>query len=168
MLKELIILIKLLFNSKPSQVLGKELEVMEMKHFPFKGYKWMMWCGRMIYRKENEEQIRKEMLTHKFEVSKNHERIHLVQACYYVNNSWIKYYLSYLFEWLRHGFLAPMTANYYCSKFESEAYANEEDMEYCDNYNALSTPTYSIKHAKKKWKSLGGTSTAWKAYIKTL
>ena len=54
---EIITLIKMLFTSKPSDFF--EVELMPMKHFPFKGYKYMMWCGRIVYRKENEEKVKK-------------------------------------------------------------------------------------------------------------
>ena len=47
----------MLFAGRPSDIF--EAELMPMKHFPFKGYKYMMWCGRIIYRKENEEKVKK-------------------------------------------------------------------------------------------------------------
>ncbi len=47
-MKELWQLIKMLFSSKPGDFDTPEL--LAMKHYPFKGYRFMMWCGRMIYR----------------------------------------------------------------------------------------------------------------------
>ena len=167
MFKELWTLIKMLFQSQPSSILGKDLEVVVMKHFPFKGYKWLMWCGRMVCRADNEEKIQKEMLTTKFSISKNHERIHLMQALT-CNDSWVRYYLSYLWEWLKCGFLAPMSANYVTSKYESEAYANEDDCTYCNDYDGSNLPKYTFKKRKKLYKQLGGTSKAWKAYVKSI
>lgn len=55
MLKELWTLIKMLFASRPSDVVGKGMEVIEMKHFPFKGYKALSWCGRIIHREGTSE-----------------------------------------------------------------------------------------------------------------
>ena len=43
---ELIKLIKMLFT--PIKDVN-ELNLIGMKHFPFKGYKYMMWCGNIIY-----------------------------------------------------------------------------------------------------------------------
>lgn len=164
MIKDFTFLVKTLFKSKPKD---KEcVTLIGLKHFPFKGYKFLMWCGYMIYRLDNEDNIGKEMLTNRFEISKTHETIHLAQAKMY--DSWVRYYLAYLWEWIRRGILAPMTANYYVSKFESEAYANEGNFDYCANYDGKGIVKYKIKNAKKLYKQLGGTSKAWKEYIKTL
>lgn len=138
-----------------------------MKHFPFKGYKWLMWCGRMVCRADNEEKIQKEMLTTKFAISKNHEKIHLMQALA-CKDSWVRYYLAYSWEYLKRGFLAPMSANYYVSKFESEAYANEDNPNYLKYYLPFGINKYSIKGAKKLYKQLGDTSKSWKEYVKSL
>lgn len=158
MIKELWILIKMLFHSKPSDVVGKGMEVVEMKHFPFKGYKAMSWCGRIIHRVGASE-VNK--------ITMNHERIHAMQAVM-CNDSWVRYYLAYLWEYIRRGFLHPMTANYYVSKYESQAYANESDFDYCNKPYWEEIEKYSIPNAKKKWKELGGTADAWKKYIKSL
>lgn len=158
MVKELWRLIKMLFTTRPSDFVYKDLEVVEMKHFPFKGFKAMAWCGRIIHRTGSSEVNG---------VTMNHEKIHVAQAML-CDDSWVKYYLAYLWEWLKRGFLAPMSANYYCSKFESEAYANEGDFEYLYYFNIVSTEKYNIKNAKKLYKQLGGTSNAWKSYIRSL
>lgn len=158
MLKELWKLIVLLFATRPSDFIYKDMEVVTMKHFPFKGYKAMAWCGKIIHR-EGTSKVD--------DVTMNHEKIHVVQAML-CNDSWIRYYLAYLWEWLRRGFLAPMSANYYCSKFESEAYANELNFDYLKDYDTSSIDKYSIKNAKKLYKQLGGTPNAWKQYVKSL
>ena len=77
-MKELIILIKLLFKSKPADI--KEVELLGMNNFPFKGYKYLMWCGKVIYRNDMIEKRKKEWETPSFLISKNHETIHLNQA----------------------------------------------------------------------------------------
>lgn len=164
MLKELWILIKMLFASKPSEV-GK-VTLMKMKHFPFKGYAYLMWCGSMIYRADTYERRKKEWLTQAYKVSKNHETIHLMQTK--MCGSWVKYYLKYLWEWVKPGFLAPLTANYYTIPYEAEAYANEENMDYCKDYDGKNLPKYTFKKRKKLYKEVGGTSKAWKAYVKTI
>lgn len=159
MFKELWQLVKMLFDTRPSDVAFKEMEVVDMKHFPFKGYKAMAWCGYIIHRVGTSEVDAR---------TRNHEKIHVMQAMYQTNDSWVRYYLAYLWEWLRRGFLAPMSANYYCSRFESEAYANEDNFGYCSDYDEDLLSKYTIKNAKKLYKQLGGTSAAWKAYVKTL
>lgn len=155
MIKELWILVKLLFASKPSDI--DKVEVVDMCHFPFKGYKAMAWCGYVIHRigasAVNEKTL-------------NHERIHLMQAK--VCGSWVKYYLSYLWEWMRIGFMAPMKANYYTSKYESEAYANEDDYDYCDGYDGSNLAKYVFKNRKELYKDVGWSSAAWKTFVKSI
>lgn len=148
----------MLFATRPSDFVYRDLEVMEMKHFPFEGYKALSWCGKIIHRAGSSEVNPKTM---------NHEKIHVAQAMTY-NDSWVRYYLAYVWEWLRRGLLAPMTANYYVSKFESEAYANEDNSDYCSGYDGRGLRRYSIKNAKKLYKQLGGTPKAWKEYVKSL
>lgn len=83
---EIITLIKMLFTSKPSDFF--EVELMPMKHFPFKGYKYMMWCGRIVYRKENEEKVKNEINTEIGRRSIRHETLHLRQAENQAGDSW--------------------------------------------------------------------------------
>lgn len=47
----------MLFSSKPGDFDTPKL--LPVKHYPFKGYRFIMWCGRMIYRAENKENIDK-------------------------------------------------------------------------------------------------------------
>ena len=149
----------MLFATRPSDFIYKDMEVITMEHFPFKGYKAMSWCGKIIHRKGVGEVDSKTL---------NHESIHVLQACYYAGDSWTKYYIMYLWEWLRYGFIAPISANYYVSKWESQAYAHEDDVNYCLEFVEDDIDKYSVKRAKKKWRELGGTSRDWKSYIKTL
>lgn len=96
-MKELWQLIKMLFSSKPGDFDTPEL--LAMKHYPFKGYRFMMWCGRMIYRAENKENIDRYMQTYAGKESLTHETIHLRQA--QVIGSWVKYYWRYFVEWIK-------------------------------------------------------------------
>lgn len=84
MIKELWFLIKLLFH----RTRDSEVEVLLLKHFPWNGYKYMMWCGKVITTKDK-------YLTPS-EKSLRHERIHLKQAQMY--SHWYKYYLRYAWE----------------------------------------------------------------------
>ena len=149
----------MLFATRPSDAVYKELEVVDMKHFPFKGYKAMAWCGKIIHRvgasDVDERTIR-------------HEMIHVMQAMY-CNDSWVRYYLAYFWEWLKGGIiLAPVSAAYYTSKYESEAYGNEDVADYCLNYDGSNLQKYVFKKRKKLYKEVGGTPKDWKNYIKSL
>ena len=163
MIKELWTLAKMLFVSRPSEI--EEVKLMGMNHFPFKGYAYIMWCGKMIYRNDRYDTRRKEWITKKYKVSKNHETIHLMQAK--MCGSWAKYYLRYLWEWLKPGFMAPLKANYYTLKYEAEAYANEENFDYPKQYDGSNLGKYTFASRKKLFKKYGSVQM-WKAYLKTL
>lgn len=170
MFKELWTLIKMLFKSKPSSILGKDLEVVVMKHFPFAGYRYMSWCGKVITRSEKKDVIERFLTTRAGQVSKTHEYGHAVQAESEHGDNWLRYYLAYFWHWIKHNpIMKPAHACYYISRYETEAYAQEEHPEYWVNYNRKNLRgKYSIKKAKKKYVELGGTSKAWKAYVKSL
>ena len=153
MIKEFWTLVKMLFASKPDEI-DKVVEY-EMKHFPFKGYKAMSWCGYIIHR------IGTSPVN---EITVNHETIHLMQAK--MCGTWWRYYLSYLWEWLKgNPFIYPASSAYYTNPYEAQAYANETDMEYCKNYIG-DLGKYRIKDAKKLYRQLG--KKGWKEYIKSL
>lgn len=154
---ELIKLIKMLFKTSPKD--SDVLILKGMKHFPFKGYKYMMWCGHLIYRGDIEPKVS--------ETSMTHETIHLKQA--QVKGSWIKYYWSYLVEWIKGGpILHPSSAAYYTIPYEMEAYSNEDNPEYAKSYNGTNLSKYKIKNRKSTYKSKGGTSRDWKVFLKTM
>ena len=159
MIKELWKLVRLLFGSRPSDYVWCELSVEEWKHFPFDKKKCMTWCGVIIKREGSLP------LT---DVRMNHEKIHILQAMM-CDDNWVRYYLNYLWNWLKHcPWVAPSKACYYINKYEAEAFANEEDFGYCEDYNGGNLKKYDIKNAKKKWKELGGTKAAWIKYIKNV
>ena len=155
MIKELWILVKMLFASKPKDI--DQPSVIDMQHFPFKGYKAMAWCGYIIHRIGSSAVNQKTI---------NHERIHLMQAK--VCGSWFKYYLAYLWEWIKPGFMSPLSANYYTSKYESEAYANEDNPSYCDQYDGTGLAKYTFKNRKKLYCDVGWSLKSWKQYLTNL
>ena len=171
MFSELWILIKMLFRTNPCNI--NNVSLMNMNHFPFKGYKYLMWCGKMIYRNDMIEKRKEEWKTLEFLTSKTHETIHLNQAKR--SGGWIKYYWQYFKEWIKGGIImAPVSAAYYTNPFEMEAYANEDKPEYPegmiiyeDNYSTLEFTKYIIKNGRKRvYKNAGGTLRDWKEYIK--
>lgn len=54
MIKELWTLIKLLFSSNSNV---EQAKVVRMRHFPFKGYSAMSWCGNIIVRQDYTREI---------------------------------------------------------------------------------------------------------------
>lgn len=146
---ELFILIKMLFTP-----IKANIGFIQMKHFPFEGYKYMMWCGDIIYKNEDDILISTRAL--------NHEKIHLCQA--QVKGSWIKYYWLYFIEWLKgNPFLAPRSV-YHTIPYEMEAYANEDNLNYTLDYDGLNLSKYMITNRKKTFRN----NPDWKQYLKTL
>lgn len=171
MLKELWILIKMLFSEKPSDMLKRvDLEVVVMNHFPFKGSRYMMWCGKVICRKEYQKVIARFMSMIAGKKSCTHEHGHGIQAESEHGNNYIRYYLSYFWHWIKHNpLLKPSHACYYFNRYEVEAYAQEDNPEYWKNYNRKNLRgKYSIKKPRKVWQEVGGTSKDWKEYVKGL
>ena len=171
MLKELWLLVKMLFSSRPSDIIkNNEVKLVCMKNFPFKRFTFMSWCGTVIYRLENQDKIDSFLQTKAGMVSLTHEYGHAVQAESEHGDNWMRYYLSYLWHWLKHcPWVYPASACYYVNRYECEAFAKEEYPEYWKNYNRENLRmVYSIKNAKKKYKELGCTPSDWKKYVKSL
>lgn len=162
---ELFTLIKMLFKGKPSDF--KEPILKPMKHFPFKNFKFMMWCGYMIYRESKQETIENYMKTNLGKKSKRHETFHLKQAQYHAKDSWIRYYWRYFCEWLKgNPITSPSSSAYSTIPFEVEAYALEDKQEALDNYDTtLLKSKYTLKNRKKLYKE---HKKDWKRYIKSL
>lgn len=151
MLRELWFLIKTLFSPLSDQV-----EVVQMKYFPFQGYSAMSWCGKIITRKDTSDRII------------NHERIHLEQALQLAkqekSSSWLTYYWQYLKYWIKgNPLITPTSSAYYTIPFEMEAYGNEHDFNYKVTEN--SWKKYEIKNRKKIFKE---NRHRWRYYCKNL
>ena len=156
MIKEFFLLIRMMFASNPSDF--NKIKVLDMRHFPFRGYKAMAWCGVIIHRIGTSEVDDKTI---------NHEMIHLSQAK--ICGSWIKYYFLYFIEWIKGGIIInPASSAYYTSRYESEAYANEDNPEYYLNYDGSNLQKYVFKNRKKLYRTIGGTSKKWISYVKSL
>ena len=65
------------------------------------------------------------------DVTLNHEQIHVNQA-FTTKDSWWRYYLTYIWLWIRN--IPLMSINFYApykfDEFELEAFLHEEDLEY--------------------------------------
>ena len=170
MIKELWILAKMLFLSKPSDILRKDLELVVMNHFPFKNFTFMCWCGSVILRQKNKALLERFLQTERGRVSITHEYGHAIQAESEHGDNWCRYYLSYFWHWVKHClWMNPSSACYYINRYEVEAFAQEENPKYWENYNRYNLRTkYTIKNGKKKWIELGSNAQTWKDYVKSL
>ena len=88
MIKELWILAKMLFTSKPKEI--EEVKLMGMEHFPSKGKDYMSWCGRLIYRKDQLSERRKEWITKEYRQRNQMENF--ILECAKESDSWLKFY----------------------------------------------------------------------------
>ena len=150
MIKELFQLIKMLFQPIPQ---GKTVGTIIMKHFPFSKFNAMMWCGHIIVREEHQDTITGTTITH--------ETIHLCQAR--VCGSWVKYYLSYFWNWIKHN---PFVfSSYFLNKYESEAFANESNSCYITNYTGENIEKYDLG---RKVYNACGSLRGYLNYIETL
>lgn len=167
MLSELWLLIKLLFISKPSDVKSEDLEIIVMKHFPFQGFRYMSWCGKIITRHEKKEVIDRFLNTESGYWSKIHEYGHAVQAISEHGDNWIRFYLSYYWHWLlENPILAPASSAYYTNRYEVEAYAQERNLSYWQNYTRENLRgKYTLRNGKKLYRE---HRDYWKDYVKTL
>lgn len=151
MIKELWTLAKMLFHRTGDST---KVEVLLFKHFPFEGYKYMMWCGKIITTKQ-------EYLTPS-EVSLNHERIHLLQAQMY--SHWYKYYLHYVKGWIKGNPIShPAQSAYYTIPEEMEAYGNEHRSGYVPTKESLKK--YTIENRKNTYAEHRNN---WRKYCKSL
>jgi hypothetical protein len=144
------------------------MQVMFMTHFPFEGSTFMSWCGKIISRTEYKDVVHRYLEMKQGKRVKTHEHGHVVQADNLHGDNWLSFYLSYYWNWIKHGLMNPLSANYYINKYEAEAYANEEKPEYWKNYTKDCIRKYTFKNPKKLYKQIGGTPEKWKAYVKSL
>lgn len=173
MIKELWILVKMLFASKPSDILKMNtLEVVIMKHFPFKGYRYMCWCGKIVTRAEKKDVIHRFLNTSSGRYSLIHEGGHAMQAESEHGDNWLRYYLNYLWHWLKENpIINPASSAYFTNRYEVEAYAQERNPDYWRNYTRDNLRgKYTLKDGKKLYKEITGgkDSAKWKNFVKTL
>lgn len=152
--KEIWTFVRLLFT----RINTDKVEPLAMKHFPFSGYAYIMWCGKIIYRED------KKYLANPSAVDMNHENIHLEQAK--DKGTWAKYYLSYLWHWVKNN---PFSSSaYYLIPEEVEAYAKENDLSYIERRSPGMVSKYKLIYPKKVWKQVGSSSYAFKKFIKEI
>lgn len=133
MFKELLILCKMFFTKVELGL--KALPILKMQHFPLNGYAAMQWCGHIIDKAGDDVSIDDTIMCH--------EMVHYKQACTF--GVWWKYYLAYLWEWLRLGWWAYSI--YYVHPMEIEACIHEVNPNY-ETYRGK-YKMYRMKHARR-------------------
>lgn len=157
--RELFTLCKMLTSGKIED--KEELVMYPMKHFPFKNYKYMMWCGNVIYREKYQQDCNMS------DIERNHETIHLYQAK--DKGGWFRYYLSYLFQWIKGIFcFCGWNGSYYTSKYEVEAYSKEKDMKYLERREKNMVDKFKIDNRRKTYKKNAISTFYFKEYLKSL
>lgn len=68
--------------------------------------------------------------------------------------SWWKFYLSYFWEWIKHGMFF-VNSSYYAIKYEVEAYAKQYDMDYLKRREPNAVNKFVLKNAYKIFNSFG-------------
>lgn len=132
------------------------VEYKQMEHYPYTGYAAMSWCGYLLTKKDKDKIVPRTW---------NHENIHLMQAK--DKGSWLKYYWSYLVQWLKgNPLIHPASAAYYTNCYEMEAYANAENLDYLNTRKSEDLNKYKIKNRKKTYKKYG--YYGFMDYIKSL
>jgi hypothetical protein len=155
-------MVKTLFSSNPKEV--SNLQLKETSTLPFDGYLCMMWCGHLVYRSSKAEKINEYINSEKYKNIYNHEMIHLCQA--QIAGSWWKYYLNYVWEWIKgNPIINPASSAYYTIPYEMEAYGNEDDLTYTNNYDGSYLPIYDINHRKSTYKE---HRSNWKEFCASL
>ena len=137
LIKELIFLICKLFTKANK---GEELKLKQMKYFPFKRYKYLMWCGYAIYREDKPE------LAEMDQRSITHETIHYLQAI--DKKFWIVFYASYLWNRIKNNPFSHL--GYFKSRYELEAYAKEDDKTYPERRERNAHKKFYLSEEDKK------------------
>lgn len=151
--KELFALVKMLFKKT---TVSTDVELVKMNYFPFKGYAYMAWCGKVITRKNIEwEDIPRYI--------QNEEMGHLKQAAFY--KYWFQYYLVYVWEWIKgNPIVHPASSAYYTIPFEVQAKANRRNPEYDYNREDLKTK-YTLRDRKRIYNDY---RYEWENYCRSL
>jgi len=113
------------------------MQVRPSRWLPPKGYTAITFFGHILIRKESYQDWVEDQSNESFKVLCHHEWIHLQQAMS-VHNSWICYYLKYLwFQIKSRPIRYGNKMAYMINPFEMEAYLFENDMQYADNGEAI-------------------------------
>lgn len=119
------------------------IEVRFSRLLPPKGYFAITFFGKILIRSHNSISWEQSKEQHNNKVILHHEWIHVRQAVS-THNSWICFYLQYLYYYLKN---KPLRYGrrfaYYANPFEMEAYIHENDLTYAQD---TEKGTYGWRH----------------------
>lgn len=133
-----------------------DIEIEWNNFIPFSGYLAIMLFGKIWMRNNNKPRWEKYIKNGQADIATNHEMIHVKQALS-ANNSWWKFYLLYIWYWLKaNPLFRGFTFAYKMNPFEMESYANESDLFYNNVHSTGATRwklynQISVKQRKKYW-----------------
>lgn len=153
--------------AKPSTV--KEIQIKWNNFLPFSGYFAMTLFGKMWVRKSKKWKWETYIKYGLSDFILNHEMIHVRQAVS-TNNSWWKFYLLYVWEWIKaNPIFNGFNFAYKMNPFELEAYANERNLNYnIDNEIADQWKKFKnlkVKERKKLWKEFKQTNMTFNTFV---
>lgn len=106
------------------------ITVRASRFLPPKGYFAITFFGRILIHRRNFGLWEAQKTTRSGQILLHHEWIHVKQAVS-THNSWLCYYLRYIYFYLKN---RPLRYGsqfaYYANPFEMEAYAHENDLDY--------------------------------------
>lgn len=141
---------------KPKEI--TDIEIKWNNFIPFSGYLAITFFGKMWMRNSNKSKWERYINNGQAKYVINHEMIHVKQAVS-TNNSWWKFYLLYIWYWLKaNPLFRGFTFAYKMNPFELEAYANEKDLFYIGTHTSGANrwKTYkevSVKQRKQYWEN---------------
>lgn len=117
---------------KPSEV--TEAKVVFNKFLPFGSFLAFAFFGRVFVKNKDKEKWEEYEKSGKAETIKYHELIHIKRQAQNSRNSWLLFYLRYIWQFLRNSPVRGMDYAYYMTPYELEAYGNEDDPDYIEKH----------------------------------
>lgn len=135
---------------KPSEV--TEAKVVFNKFLPFGSFLAFAFFGKVFVKEVDKEEWEEYEKTGEAEYIKNHELIHIKRQAKNACNSWVIFYLRYIWQFLRNNPLRGFDYAYYMTPYELEAYGNQDDLTYCETHkdNKDEHKKYKIKGQSRK------------------
>lgn len=144
---------------KPQEI--DKIEIKWNNILPFNGFLAITFFGKMWIRKSNKNKWEQYLQDGRADEVINHEMIHVKQALS-TNNSWWKFYMLYIWYWLKaNPLFNGFNFAYYMNPFEIEAYGNESDLGYISENMYGTNEWTEYKELKTYIKK-----EYWKAYLK--
>lgn len=135
---------------KPSHI--EKIQIVFNKLIP--PFKFAMtFFGKMLIKKKSRDRWNWHVRTGYSKIIINHEMIHVKQAVS-TGDSWFRFYLLYIWQWIKNNPLLGWDFAYKMIPFEMEAYAKETDLYYtmenedgCTLWKKFDKLSYTVKRA---------------------